>query len=768
MLIALLFVVSSCNIYKQVPQNSSVLVSNQINILGQEKDLINDFFYKDDLYKIPIQKPNKRIFGIPVSQHIWAYFNKKKVTRTTQIFKTKVGNPPVLFDSTKLEASRFALENYYFNIGHLDNTVSVSYKTKDKKTVVNYDVTPQTLYRIRNIYFDTLTPIQKDIYSESINSYIQEGDIFNSNNFKDEIDRITSVANNKGYYTFNKEFVRFNYDTFRKNHQLDVYVKILEESDSTIFSKYKIDSVYVIINSNKENLKQLKSELNTYEKVRFFQWLPKSYNEKFLSRFINKNYDSFYSKADINYTIQRLSELNNFKLINPSINIKDKENRVLDLIYSLTPFPKRSISFGQYVYGSTLGFLGAQPTLNILNRNTTSKADKLNISLSGAIEFNTYLNQNKNYSGLISRTDISVQSNYSIEKFIVPFLLISNNPKYLFNRSIINSQYSYSRRLGYYDIHTIGFTGSYEWAKNRFNTFSYSPIMFNFIIFPEKSLSDEFKKTLALNPFLRSTFNNTFVLGSSFQINHVKNYGRRKYNSINLKFNIETAGNSSFVANKILKFSKDDEELNIGGINISQYIKSQIEVTNSTKINRITSIHTRAKFGIALPYGNSTKLPYIKQFFIGGPYSIRAFQPRTIGPGNFKPNIVGVDSGTTPPDQLGNFVLEANAEYRFNIITFFKGAFFVDAGNIWNTSIDYSQSDLSVFKPDEFYKQLYIGGGFGLRADFEYFIMRFDIGVPFRIPYLTKNDWVIADAKPLNSEWIKNNLVFNFAIGYPF
>lgn len=766
LLIVFLFTISSCNIYRQIPENNSVLVQNQINILGQEKDLINDFFYKDDLYKIPIQKPNKKIFGIPVSQHIWAYFNKMKVTKTTQIFKTKVGNPPIIFDSSKVEASRLALENYYFNIGHLDNTVTASYTTKNKKTIVNYDVTPQTLYRINHIIYDTITPIQKEIFRENIHSYIQEGDIFNINNFKEEIDRITAVANNKGYYTFNKEFVRYNYDTFKKMHLIDVYIKILEETDTTQFNKYKVDSVYVLLNSNKENLKQYKSELTTYENVRFFQWLPKAYNEKFLSRFINKYHDSFYSKGDINYTIQRLSELNNFKLINSSVNVKDKDNRVLDLVYSLTPFPRRSISFGQYVYGSTLGFLGAQPTINFINRNTTSKADRLNLSLSGAIEFNTYLNQSKNYSGLISRTDISLQGNYTIEKFILPILFFSNNPKYLYNRSNINSQYSFSRRLGYYDIHTIGLTGSYEWAKKRNNTYNYSPLLFNYIIFPESSVTDLFKQSLIINPFLRSTFNNTFILGSSFQINHFKNYGRKKNNILNLKFNIETAGNTSYLANKLLSFSNDSTEININGINISQYLKAQFEAINSYKINRITSIHTRAKFGLGLPYGNSNKLPYIKQFFIGGPYSIRAFQPRTIGAGNFKPNIIGIDK--IPPDQLGNLVFEANAEYRFNIITFFKGAFFVDAGNIWNTSIEYSQSDLSVFKVDEFYKQLYIGGGFGLRADFEYFIMRFDIGIPFRIPYLTKNDWVILDAKPLNSTWIQNNLVFNFAVGYPF
>mgnify|MGYP003749032591 CR=1 FL=1 len=762
------FCFSSCNIYKQIPEGSSVLTQNQINILGQEKDFINDFFYKDDLYKIPAQKPNKSILGIPVSMHIWAFYNQRKVTKFSQFMKTKVGNPPVIFDSNKIEKSRVAFENYYFNIGHLDNRVEVSYKNKKKKATVEFNIYPNPPYRIRNIIVDTITPIQKDIYTEDYKSYLLEGDIFNINNFNDEINRLTAVAQDKGYYSFNKEFIKFKYDTFRSTHEMDVYVKILEESDSSIFKKYKVDSVFVLLNTNSEKITTKEDkEITQFNNVQFVQTTPKNYNEKFLSNFIYQYHDSFYSKSDINYTIQRLNELNNFKLINSTINLKSADKRVLDLYYSLTPFPRRNITFGQYVYNSTLGFIGAQPTVTFTNRNLTKNADKLNLSLSGAIEFNAYLNQNKNYSGLISRTDISLQANYNLEKFLLP-IIFSNKTKYLYNRTTFNGQYTYSRRLGYYDIHNIGLTAGYEWTKKRNNSFSFAPLMFNAIIFPESSVTDKFKETLAQNPFLRASFNNAFILGSSFQMTHYTQFGRKKLNVLNYKINLEMAGNSAFLIDKISPLSRNSETININGIDVSQYIKAQFEVSSSHKINKITSFHTRAKMGLAFPFGNSSRLPYIKHFYIGGPYSLRAFQPRTIGPGIYNPSIYDTGTYKLPKDQLGNMVFEANAEYRFNIISFIKGALFVDAGNIWNSSIDYSNSELSVFKLSDFYKQLYIGGGMGIRADFTYFIMRFDLGVPIRIPYLTSNDWVIKDAKPLNSDWRGNNLVINIAVGYPF
>lgn len=757
---------SSCNIYKQVPEGSSVLVSNQIEIIGQEKDLINDFFYKDEIYKIPLQKPNKKVFGIPMSQHIWAFYNKRKVTKFSQFMKTKVGKEPLIFDSTKLERSRIALENYYFNIGHLDNDVKVNYETKKKRTRVTYEVEPKTPYKIRKIIVDTLTPIQKDIYAEMGNSFLVKNNVLQIGKLEQEIARMTFVANDKGYYSFNKDNIKYKFDTFQKTHEADVYVKILEESDTTYFQKYRLDSIYIFINTYKEQANINTSEVTRLGSLIFVQSKDKVYNEKFLEKFVYRTHDSSYSKGDINKTIQRFSELNNFKLINSSYKFPSEFAKQLDVIYTLTPNMKRTLSLEQSFYNSTLGFIGAQPTLKYVNRNLSKRADKLSLSLSGAVEFNAYLNQNKNFSGLISRTDISVATSYTIENFFLPFLL-TNRQNYIFNRTYINSNYTYSKRLGFYDIHNIGASIEFQWSKKKHTTFSYSPIAFNAIIFPEKSVSSEFQKTLDQNPFLKSSFNNSFIIGSNFAWNHNALVGKRKFNTLNLRLNIETAGNSVYLLDKVIGLSKDENEVNIGNINVSQFVKSQFEVIKSTKLTQLSSLHSRFKLGLAFPFGNSNKLPYIKQFFIGGPFSLRAFQPRTIGPGNQDLGPFGTDS-VIIRDQTGNISLEFNSEFRFHIVSFLKGALFVDGGNIWNSSPNFSQDDLGVFKLSEFYKQMYLGGGFGLRGDFNYFIMRFDVGIPLRVPYLAKNDWVILDAKPFNSEWFRNNLVINFAVGYPF
>jgi hypothetical protein len=750
-----------------VPEGSSILLSNQIDLIGQEKDLINDFFYKDEIYKIPLQKPNKRVLGIPMSQHIWAFYNKRKVTKFSQFMKTKVGKSPIFFDSSKLDRSRIALENYYFNIGYLDNQVKVSYQTKDKRTKVIYTVETKSPYKIKFIYTDTLTPIQKDISAENFNSLILKGDILNIEKLEREIGRMTYVANDKGYYSFTKDNIKYRFDTFHKNHEVNVYVKILEETDSTLFQKYRLDSIYVFINTYKEQANVNTSIIERRGNIIFVQSKDKSYNENFIQKFIYQNHDSFYSKGDINKTIQRLSELNNFKLINSTVKFPSEFARNIDVVYTLSPNSKRTISLDQSFYNSTLGFIGAQPTLKYVNRNLTRKADKFSLSLSGALEFNAYLNQNKNFSGLISRTDLTIAAGYNIENFLLPKIIV-NKQDYVFNRTFINLNYTYSKRLGFYDIHNIGTNLEFQWAKKKNSTFSYSPVAFNAIIFPEKSVSEQFQNTLNQNPFLKSSFNNSFIIGSNFSWNHFFSVGKRKSNSINMMLNMETAGNSVYLLDQLFSLSKDDNGVNIGDINLSQFVKTQLELVKSTKLTHLSSLQSRVKLGVAFPFGNSSKLPYIKQYFIGGPFSLRAFQPRTIGAGSYNPGVFGLDTLQFPRDQTGNMVLEFNTEFRFHIVSFLKGALFLDGGNIWNSSPNFSQDELGVFKLSEFYKQMYLGGGFGLRGDFNYFIMRFDVGIPLRVPYLSKNDWVIQDAKPLNNEWLRNNLVINFAVGYPF
>jgi len=756
-----ILLLQSCGISKHIPENQSLLRANNIVIKGVEKDLINDFFYKDDLLAIPVQKPNKRILNFwPLSLNIWAFYSNKKVTKFTQFMKTKVGAEPVLFDSSKLYQSINRFQNYYSNIGYFNTKVEAKITTQNKITTLDFIVEPQKVFTYSNIFFDSTSIIEKIIYQTQENSLISKGESFNIENLKLERQRVTDVLNNKGYYFFNKEFILFKIDTFQQTNQLDIYIKIQKETDTSDFKKYKLDSIYVLILEN-ENDKISNENIKKIGNITFIQPQKSLYNEKFMTSFFELNKDTFYSKENANRTLQRLTDLNNFKLINSNFSINPNKANHINALYSLSPFKKQFFSTGFYAYNSSQGLLGNSLSLIYNNRNLTKRADRLNIAISGGLELNFSLDESalNNNQGIISRSDISLTTNYTIEKLMMPFHI--NKEKLFTYKTNFFSKYTYEKRINYYDLHNMSLSFGYEWSKNPKIRHFYNPLALSYIYLPPESVQAAFANILLQNPYLRASFDDALILGSNYQFSYFST-SRNKKDNFGYKFNAETAGNFPYLAHQI--FSKEkDNIVNFNDVIVSQYVKFLSEMVYSHKFNKQTAVHTRLKMGAAFSYGNFDYLPYIKQFFLGGPYSIRAFPLRQIGPGSFdvtKQNI---------KDQTGNLLLEGNLEYRFNIIKMFKGALFTDMGNIWLTKNEFNTDDQKNFQIGEFYKQFYIGGGFGLRFDFDYFAIRMDLGFPIRVPYKDgAESWVIKEAKPFNADWQRKNLVFNIAVGYPF
>ena len=618
-----ILLLQSCGISKHIPENQSLLRANNLAIKGVEKDLFNDFFYKDDLLTIPIQKPNKRILNFwPLSLNIWAFYSNKKVTKFTQFMKTKVGAEPVLFDSTKLIQSINRFQNYYSNIGHFNNKVDATVSTKNKITTIDFIVEPQKVFTYRNVFFDSTTAIEKIIFNTKENSMISKGESFNIETLKIERQRITETLNNKGYYFFNKEFILFKIDTFQNTNQLDIYIKIQKETDTSDFKKYKLDSIYVLILEN-ENDKISNENIKKIKNITFIQPRKILYNEIFMTSFFELNKDSFYSKENANRTLQRLTDLNNFKLINSNFSINPNKINHINALYSLSPFKKQFFSTGFYAYNSSQGLLGNSLSLIYNNRNLTKRADRLNIAISGGLELNFSLDESalNNNQGIISRSDISLTTNYTIEKLMIPFHIHKEN-LYIYKTNFF-SKYTYEKRINYYDLHNMTLSFGYEWSKNPKIRHFYNPLALSYIYLPPGSVKAAFANILDQNPYLKASFDDALILGSNYQFSYF-NTSKNKKDNFGYKFNAETAGNFPYFAHKIFSDEKENT-VNFNNVVVSQYVKFLSEMVYSHKFNKQTAMHTRLKMGAAFSYGNSTSLPYIKQFFLGGPYSIEHF-----------------------------------------------------------------------------------------------------------------------------------------------
>ena len=277
--------------------------------------------------------------------------------------------------------------------------------------------------------------------------------------------------------------------------------------------------------------------------------------------------------------------------------------------------------------------------------------------------------------------------------------------------------------------------------------------------------SDEFISLLVSNPFLKKSYEEQFIAGGNYSFTYNEQLLPEKKIQYFFHLATEVAGNTFSLINKVTngKISSTDPS-KVAGSFYSQYAKLSVDGRVYYNFRDKNKIALRLFAGMANAYGNSTTLPYSRQFFSGGTNSIRAFHINSVGPGNFQQN-----ANNTGFLQLGGDVkLEMNTEYRFNIFRFFKGALFADAGNVWLFKSNPANSG-NPFSISGFPKEIAVGAGIGLRIDVSFFILRFDLATPLRKPWLEENHrWVIDQVNFRSPSWRSDNLILNVAIGYPF
>ena len=277
--------------------------------------------------------------------------------------------------------------------------------------------------------------------------------------------------------------------------------------------------------------------------------------------------------------------------------------------------------------------------------------------------------------------------------------------------------------------------------------------------------TDEFKKFLFLNPSIRQSFEEQFIIGMSYNF-IINKLGEGNKSQYYINAGADPSGNLVALIDGLTSGSdQSDEQIKILGTPISQYFRFRTDLRYYFRTGKESRLATRFYAGVGIPYGNSQVMPYVKQFFAGGTNSLRAFRARSVGPGSYIPP----DSlQNVLVDQTGDIKLEVNLEYRFPIVGFLKGALFTDIGNIWLVNED-SLRPGGQFELERFYKELAVGLGFGFRIDVDLVVIRFDLAFPVRKPWLPENErWVFEEIDLFNRRWRNDNLLWNISIGYPF
>lgn len=748
-----------CSGLKYVPSSEKLYSGYSITFNSKDK-ILNENRYKKVAAKVIRPKTNKKIF---LSRpKLWFYYisgdtSKSKFRKWIQ---TKIGEPPVYMSSVSPAQSSKFIDAALFNEGIFRSSTSYLVNEKNKTAKINY------ISNIHNPFtFDTISyseinaTIDKELLSAKKGTLLVKGKPYSLDLIKKERERIDKNLKEKGFFYFRSDYLKFVADTNEVQKTVNLTLKLSDNIPENAIRIYKIGVVTIdqTYSLKRDSLTAIKDTIH-YENVVFKGENP--VRPKVIMRSIFLKQDDIYSRQNHNMTLNKLMSLGTFKFIiiefpeTDSVGI-GKLNANIDL----TPTAQKSVRIELQGTSKSNDYLGPVLNLNYKNRNTFGGAELLNMNLKGRFETQINSSFKGNYS-----YDVGPDIELYIPKFILPFNV--RDPKgYFIPQTKIAVGYDYLKRVGFYNLNSLNFSYGYKWKQNSRIDHELNPFFVNYSVIGNKS--EEFDSLLQQNNLLKKSFEEQFITGLNYTFTYNEQVIPDKRNQILFMLKTEIAGNSLSFINRVTKNVKPNETKPsefLGNI-YSQYARLSLDFRNYYSTSPHDKMVFRIYSGIGLPYGNSATLPYSKQFFSGGPNSIRAFRLNSLGPGNYlQPH----NDGKIFFDQGGELKVEANTEYRFGIYKILKGAFFVDAGNIWLINKN-PEIDVEPFKFNRLLKDAAVGTGFGLRLDATFFVVRFDFAFPLRKPWLQDGQqWAYKTVAFGDPSWRGDNLILNFAIGYPF
>jgi hypothetical protein len=777
----------SCSNIKNLSDDQSILIKNKI-IINHKDGYKERRPIVDEIAVIPTQKPNKSILG-GVRFKLWLYnkvdsaktikwvYNEKDSFTVNKKFnswlKYKMGEAPVLFDSSTLLHNKGLIENYLTNKGYFYKNVLVSYSTIAKRTTVNYKLNLDAPFTIFNVNFPKPTNDPEGIIADNKkNSYLKFGNAFDIATLKLERDRIADDFRNKGYYDITRENIFFDFDTTYDKKKVNIDV-IVNKTDSAAFKVYRIRNIYVYSNYTLNNINKIGyNDTVLFNKMSFITDVEK-FRPKQLTEFIFIRSGEKYSQDLFQLTQKRLINLGVFKFttIEYSVVSTDSSADLLDCFIYLTPAKRQAFSIDYYQSYNisnqqdalSRNRIGSSLNLTYKNKNLSKRADMFGVTLSGDVQFNTARDNNKVRQSVIQSIDAGIVLDYSQNRFLVPFkikrLSYNSNPKTIFSVG-----YNFQKRINYFLFHKVTARYGFEWRtkdriKHVFNILDVSLLGF-------QNKQPAFLKLLNDRPSARLSFTDGFIPATNYTLIFNGQKNPDDYRFVNNIFGVEVAGNLLHEL-ALLSHINDNDPLpyKILGVKYFQYIKVENDLRLYLVNQDKSALIGRIFIGVGVPYGNVKDLPYVRQYSVGGGNSLRAFRPNVIGPGGSSDSFSRSNAFTSL--QLGDMKLELNLEYRFNLYRWFKGAIFADAGNVWNVRKKPELKNAE-FNINRFYKEIAIGVGAGIRADFEFFVIRFDLGFPLYDPRYPVNERLVQfSKKPFGTKgYFPAN--FNLGIGYPF
>lgn len=763
--ISLSFWIFSCRIASKLPENEKIYGGAVINILRNDSlELIKLSELNSQLLEItrPLENTNVRIpfFGkFPYKVSIYyAIDNVKKGKGILSKALKSFAEKPVFVNRKIVEKNSENLNEYLKSKGFFSSVV--------KGELMEKGIFASTKYNIilnKRSYLDTVevnkgdTDFEIAFANSAKKGNLKKGDHFDLQSLKNERIRIDAELRKNGYYYFSPDLVRILADSSQKPFSIKLRIIPKSEILPKVKKQYQINDIFVNVNSNKIQEK----DTNSFD---FFRGLilddpQKKYKEAIFFDAIAFRPGTLYDSRLQDITNNRLLSLGNFKFIKSNFEVVNRlDSSLIDITYFLQTQKSKSFKAEANAITRSSGLAGSQVSISWQNINTFKGAELLRISTLGGLELQVGGDKSGAYRG---NYRVGLESQLVFPRFLAPFIKIDPEISKVLPKTQINLGYESFIKTGLYSLNSARASIGYAWTRGKGIEHSLKPLNLNFV--KASNISTVFIDEIFADPRLLVILENQFVAGGSYEITlSPKQYHR---GSFSYRGNVDFAGNLFGIYDKIR--NKPEKTGRIFGEYYSQFLRIEQDFRYRNDLNKNLQWANRAIVGIGAPYGNSLQLPFVNQFYVGGNNSLRAFRARGVGPGTYE------RTGNLTEQFLGNntgdIKLELNTEMRLKINDFLSTALFLDAGNVWMFKDEYIYGPGSLFSKN-FYKELAIGTGLGLRLNFSFIIFRIDLGTPLRKPWLPQNEkWIINQVDPFSKEWRKGgNLIWNIAIGLPF
>ena len=728
----------------------------------------------------------------------------------------KTGEKPNLLDSLKINKTITNLERYYFSNGWFDRKIDFKVDTiGSKKAKLTFEINTGDPYHIGSISEKIESPVIDSLYKNlKSSSKLKKGDQFLISNFEEERSRLTTAFRNLGAFHFTQDYIRFENDTIGTEKKVDVTVqiqnRIIRNDDSIVrvpFQTYTIKDVNIFTDSTFENRSKTINDSVNFDNYNVYAYEKLNYKPGALTNAILIAKGSLFKDLDRSRTYRYLNELRTFKYPNIEYKENDGDSTLTANIY-LIPKKKYGIGFDVNVSQSNIQKVGLSFSSGVVIRNFFKGAETFEVSLLGAVGASK--DGAKTGQKFFDINELGADIKLNIPRLFFPFKTEKIIPKYMSPSTRISTGFTGQTNIGL-DKQTFNGVLSYKWFASKKVTNTLDLINFQFVrnLNPENyfsvyqnsfsrldniavesyntpssfittnsggqpelmiSMADEFINLVSAdNNFQNSNPNdfqtvrnikerknrltqNNFILASNF--NYVRN---SKENAFDTNFSIfrlkfEFAGNLLYNFSELLDLKNNtDGAYEVNGVPFSQYIKTEVDQIKLWDLGGSNVLALRSFFGIAIPFNNASSIPFSKSFFAGGSNDNRAWTAYDLGPGT---------SDNNNEFNEANMKLAFSFEYRFKLFGKMNGAFFTDAGNIWNVLDDVTDQK-ATFNNIESLKDLAVGAGFGFRYDFDFFILRLDTGFKAYDPtYGNSKRWL--------NDFNFSNAVYNIGINYPF